>query len=127
MNLIIQNYRNASFYNEIFPLIEELYSFQCEKLIDFNVKSILLLLNLFNIQLEIIYASSLNPTGKNNMLLVDILNKINSNVYISGVGAKDYFDSVPFEKAGIKVIWQDFKHLVYPQQFEKFIPFLSSI
>jgi hypothetical protein len=127
LNLITQNYRKAPFYEEIFPHIEELYSFQGEKLIDFNVKSILLLLNLFDIQLEIIYASSLNPAGKNNLLLVDILNKINSKVYISGFGARDYFDPLPFDKAGIEVIWQDFKHPVYPQLYENFIPFLSSI
>ena len=32
-----------------------------------------------------------------------------------------------FEEANIKVLWQDFKHPVYPQLHGEFIPYLSSI
>ena len=47
--------------------------------------------------------------------------------YLSGIGAKDYYDNKPFEEANIKVLWQDFKHPVYPQLHGEFIPYLSSI
>ena len=61
------------------------------------------------------------------MLLVDILQKVRADKYLSGVGAKAYFDPAPFAAAGIEVTWQDFKHPVYPQLYGDFIPYLSSI
>lgn len=127
LNLIKENYRYASFFNEIFPFIEQLYNFDCEFLIDFNLKSMEILMNLFNIEIEIIYASILKPVGKNNEFLVDILRKVNATTYLSGIGARNYYNPEPFENANIEVIWQDFKHPFYPQLYGDFIPYLSSI
>ena len=72
-------------------------------------------------------ASSLNPEGKKNELLIDILKKVSAETYLSGVGAKAYMDEKLFENEGIKVIWQNFKHPVYNQLYGNFIPYLSSI
>jgi len=127
LNLIKQNYRKAEFFNEIFPYIEELYRFDCFKMVDFNLKSIKLLKNIFDIKIESVMASSLGGEGKNNELLADILLKAGAAIYLSGIGAKDYFKQEPFDKAKIKVMWQEFEHPVYPQLFGKFIPYLSSI
>lgn len=127
LNLIKQNYKKAEFFNEIFPYIEELYESDCFKMIDFNLKSIKFLSGLFDIKIEYATASSLGAEGKNNDLLVDILKRAGVITYLSGVGAKDYFKKEPFDQAGIKVIWQEFAHPVYPQLFGRFIPYLSSI
>jgi hypothetical protein len=32
-----------------------------------------------------------------------------------------------FAQAGIEVVWQEFVHPVYPQQFGAFVPYLSSL
>lgn len=127
LNMLKENYRNASFFDEIFPYIEVLYGFDCKKLADFNIKSIEMLLKMFNINIERGLSSSLNPGGKSNELLVDILKKVGATTYLSGVGARAYYDSKPFDEAGIKVVWQEFKHPVYPQLHGEFIPYLSSI
>jgi hypothetical protein len=123
LNLLKQNYNKALFFDEIFPYVEKIYACSAAKLI----YSIDVLLELFDIKIEKIIASTLAPQGKSNELLVDILKKINADCYLSGVGARDYFDPAPFQKSGIRVIWQDFKHPVYPQLHGEFIPFLSSI
>lgn len=127
LNLIKQNYAKASFFSEIFPYIEELYSFECVKLIDFNLKSIEILNNLLGIEIESVIASTLTPEGTKNEFLVDILKKVNGTTYCSGVGAKNYLVPKIFEDSGIKVVWQDFKHPVYPQLYGEYIPYLSSI
>jgi hypothetical protein len=127
LNLLYQNYNNALFFDEIFSFLKELYNYQFEKMIDFNIKSIEMLMNLFNIKIETVLASTLNPAGRRNELLVDLLKNVGATHYLSGVGARDYFDPEPFDKANIKVIWQDFKHPVYPQLHGEFIPYLSSI
>lgn len=127
LNLIIENYKRAPFFKEIFPYVEDLYGVECNKLIDFNLKSIEMLIELLVIKIERTLASSLNPVGKSNELLVNILKKVDATTYLSGVGARDYYDPKPFEDAGIKVVWQEFKHPVYPQLYGDFIPYLSSI
>lgn len=55
------------------------------------------------------------------------LKQLGCHRYLSGVGARDYFVQELYDEAGVEVIWQDFQHPVYKQQFGDFIPYLSSI
>lgn len=127
LNLIRENYLKAPFYNEIFPLIEQLYDFECDLLWEFTMRSILMLIEAFDIKINIIYAHDLYAVGTKSELLVDILKKVHATSYLSGVGARNYHKQEPFDEAGISVIWQEFTHPVYPQLFGEFIPYLSSI
>ncbi len=127
LNLLRENYKSAPFFTEIFPAVEELYAYQCEKLIDFNLRSIDLMLELFDIHPAMQLASALDPAGRKNDLLVDILGKVGATHYLSGTGAKAYFEPGPFERAGITVLWQEFRHPVYRQSHGDFLPYLSSI
>ena len=127
LNMIQENYRQAPFFGEIYPKVQALYARPCYLLADFNRASIELLMELFDIRIEIIRASDLAATGRGNELLVGILKTIHADHYLSGTGARAYFRPEPFQTAGIKVTWQDFLHPVYPQLYGDFIPYLSSI
>lgn len=127
LDLIARSYRQAPYFAEVFPRLQELYSFSCRKLVEFNVRSIEMLLDLFAISIPLVFASNLDPQGRKNELLVDLLTKVGATRYISGVGAKAYFDPEPFRRAGIEVQWQAFTHPTYPQLHGTFLPFLSSI
>ena len=127
LELIKQSYMKAKYFTEIMPYIEKLYSFKYEKLIDFNMSSILMLLKLFDIQIDIKYSSDLKTTKTKSERLVEILKQVNASHYLSGIGAKDYHQDEPFIKENIKVLWQNFKHPIYIQIKGDFIPFLSSI
>ena len=127
LNLFYENYRKADYYKDIFPYLEELYSFECERMMDFNLKSIEMLMRLFDIQIDTVLASDLEPEGKNNTLIIDIMRKLGTRKYLSGAGARAYHDQSLYDAAGVEVIWQDFRHPVYKQQFGEFIPYLSSI
>lgn len=128
LNLLTENYKRATYFEEIYPYIKDLYKIGCDKMIDFNMASIYMLLKLFDItDIEIKYASDLHVTGKKNELIINLVQAVGCNKYLSGLGAKDYYISELYEQAGIEVIWQQFEHPVYPQQFGDFIPYLSSI
>lgn len=127
LSLVHENYRDASHFKEIFAELEKLYALPCTKLVEFTTASIDILLRLFDISIPRVLSSALQPTGHKNELLVDILRKVGATRYLSGIGARDYFDSAPFSEAGIEVAWQDFKHPVYPQLHGEFVPNLSSI
>ena len=127
LNLIRANYCAAPYFNEIMPYIEDLYALTHKKLVDFNLASACVLMDLFDIRIDMAIASEINPVGKSNDLLVDILNKTETKKYLSGMGARTYFDPAPFNNAGIEVVWQEFKHPLYPQLHGDFVPYLSSI
>jgi len=127
LDFIKNNYKKSKFFHEVYPYIEKLYVNKIDKMIDFNMLSIKMLLELFEIEVEIVYSSKYEVTSKANNLLVDILEQVSASHYLSGTGAKNYFEKEPFEDKKIEVIWQDFKHPVYPQLHGEFVPYLSSI
>lgn len=128
LNLFKENYRKADFFEEIFPYVQELYKVECEKMVEFNMASIMMLINLFGIvNIEIKYASTLQVAGKSNELIINLVKAAGCTRYLSGIGARNYYVPELYEQAGIEVIWQKFEHPVYPQQFGDFIPYLSSI
>lgn len=128
LNLIKENYRRADFFDEIYPYLEELYSLECDKMVEFNMASIKMLIEMFGIDdIEIKYASELFATGRSNELMINLVKAVGCHRYLSGTGARNYYVPEMYEEAGIEVVWQEFKHPVYKQQFGEFIPYLSSI
>lgn len=127
LRLLEQNYRKAPCYNELMPEIERLYAQPFHMLRDFNMASIEMLMDMLDVRIPWVWSSSLNPVGKKNELLVDLLQKVSATHYLSGVGARDYFDPAPFREAGIEVAWQNFTHPIYPQLYGEFAPYLSGM
>ena len=127
LRLLEQNYRDAPRYNELMPEIERLYALPLRMLRDFNMASIEMLMDMLDVRIPWVWSSSLDPVGSKNELLIDLAQKVSATSYLSGIGARNYFQPEPFAKAGIDVMWQDFKHPVYAQQFGEFVPYLSAL
>ena len=94
---------------------------------EFNLRTIDLLMELFDVKLPYVFASELKASGKSNELLISQLHEVGASHYLSGIGARNYMQPEKFARAGIEVIWQEFKHPVYPQQFGAFVPYLSAL
>jgi len=119
-------YKNAPYFKEIFPLIEEIYFFKNWKyLVDLNEYFILKIAKILNLNKRIVKASDLNINGKSTELLVKLVKAVGGTTYLSGIGGKKYIDEELFRKENIKLIYSDFKHPTYPQLGENFIPGLS--
>ncbi len=127
LRLIEANYSRAPFYREVMPYIEQLYATPAVLLADFNIKSIELLMELLDVVRPMVRSSELSPVGASNELLIDLLRKLGASHYLSGVGARAYMNEQLFLDNGIQVIWQQFNHPVYQQQFGDFEPYLSAI
>ena len=127
LHLLLHHYRKAPFFEEIFPYVQKLYAWPCDTLVEFNLASIRMLLDLFAVTVNMVHSSVLGSTAKGCDLLVDLLRKVKASRYLSGNGARDYYRPEPFEQAGIMVHWQKYEPVVYPQRYTGFIPNLSSI
>jgi len=58
---------------------------------------------------------------------LNISQKLNADVYLSGPSGRDYLDTSAFERKGINVEFHNFDHPVYKQLSEPFIPNMSSV
>jgi len=132
INTFYTYYRKAPYFNEIIKNLEEIYSKEYDKLLDFNITSTNWILGYLKINKKILFSSELNynPDDKQmsaDQKIISILKIIGANTYISGIGAKDYLNTKLFDKENIKVVFQDFKHPVYHQLYGEFTPNLSII
>lgn len=127
LNLLRESYRAAPYFSDIFPRIEALYGVRHQRLVEMTLASIDLLAELLDVRIERKLSSNLDPCGSSNEMLVDLLLKCRAERYLSGQGARAYFDPAPYARAGIQVEWQDFAHPVYPQLHGEFVPMLSAI
>jgi hypothetical protein len=125
--LLSENYRKAPYFADTIGGIEHLYRTAPGDLSGFNMAFIRHMLDVFDLSVEIVTSSSLACDGTRNGRLVEIVKAVGGTHYLSGTGALDYLEPGVFEDAGIRLEMQDFRHPVYPQQFEAFEPYLSCL
>jgi hypothetical protein len=84
---------------------------------------------LLEIEAPHILASELPSEGESSALLISLCKAVGADAYLSGPGGRGYMDLELFERAGIRVLWQDFVHPTYPQIFPEagFVPNLSIV
>ena len=59
--------------------------------------------------------------------LVALCRAVGADTYLAGRDGARYMDPAPFRAAGIRVLYQDYKHPEYPQLHGEFAPFLSAL
>ncbi|MFN3550196.1 MAG: WbqC family protein [Endomicrobiia bacterium] len=127
LKTIKYNYQKSKYFNEFFPHIENLLTKKYEMLIDLNISSIKTILSYLGIEKKIINSSDLKVEGEKTKRLINICRKLNAEIYISGIGAKNYLVVEEFEENNIKVIFQEYTTPNYPQLYGEFIANLSII
>lgn len=124
-------YARADHYHEYISYFEGLYSRRWDWLAELNEEIIRFIQRELCISTRIYYESQLNAAGARSQRIINICKELKADTYLSGSGGKDYLDEGLFRKEGIKLIYQDFRHPVYRQQFIKtdsdFIPGLSIV
>jgi hypothetical protein len=123
------NYKKTSYFEEIYPIVEDLVNYYTENLLEYNLNTIKKICELIGINYQkAILSSSLTTEGKATDLLISIIKQLGGNEYICGGGAQKYQENEKFEQASINLIYQNFNHPVYEQSNSKeFIKGLSII
>lgn len=124
---IMLNYKKASFFNEHEAFFAEVYSREWELLAELNEAIIRYLAAQFGIEKQIIRSSELKAAGQKTELLVDLCKKMNADAYLSGTGGREYVDDAQMKAEGVDSRYTDFKHPVYRQLHEPFLPNMSVI
>ena len=130
-NALNNYYRDATYYREIFPIINEFLSKDYITVCEWTIGSINLISRLLNIDTPIINQSEIkyDRAKKKSELVYSICNALDADKYLSGRGASvDYLDREKFLANGVQIVFQDVVCPVYKQcNTNQFVPGISII
>jgi hypothetical protein len=126
-NSLQLNYKYAPYFDYYADFFERLYQKEWIFLVDLNIELIEFIRKALKITYPIILSSELDLSVDATERIVDMTKKTGCTKYLSGASGKKYLNKKLFEDAGIELIYNDFKHPEYHQQFDKFISHLSII
>ena len=128
LQAMITNYNRAPYFKQVVGILEDAFSKDWEFISDLNVYLIESLKSLLNLEAKrSVRSSDLELREEPTDRLIDICKALGADTYLAGQGAMEYMDLERFEKNGLKVIVQEFKHPVYPQMFKEFQSHLSIV
>ncbi|HZS94972.1 MAG TPA: WbqC family protein [Chloroflexota bacterium] len=104
-----------------------LYRRPWERLVDLNLEIVRWLMRAFGITTPIRLASEWNLREEPTDRLIDICRAVGAKYYLCGTGADAYLDRARFEASGVELEMQRFRHPIYRQCYEPFVPGLSAI
>ncbi len=120
-------YAKAPFAARYLPFFEDLYAREWEKLSDLNEYVLKWLFNELGIRVRFSKLSDMALDNKKSELVLDMCRQVKADLYIFGALGKDYADIPAFERAGVRVEFQDYIHPTYSQQHGPFVANLSVI
>ena len=126
---IENSYRNAPFFQTMFPKIKAHFMYNERNLFKFILNSLNQMITFLNIETEIIFSSSLkiNDELKRENKVISICRELDANNYINPIGGVDLYDKEVFNKNGIKLSFIKSHKILYKQFDKEFIPWLSII
>ena len=113
------NYAKAKYFKEHKNFIFDLIEFQSDNLSEYNMHFINSILLELNIDTKIIKSSKFNLNSTSTQRLVDLIELVNGNIYLSGKGGDNYQDKKLYEDANIKLQYNQLPKFEYEQHKSK--------
>lgn len=125
---ICQYYGKAPFFEQYAPALAAIYERPWERLTDLTTELNGYFLKFaLGIETPLLYGSNLHSGGKKDELVLNICRDVGATTYISGPFGRNYLDEEKFRQAGIAIEYHDYVHPVYPQQYQPFEPYMSTL
>lgn len=124
-------YRKAPFFNEAVEILEPLILNSAENLCDYNVNAIYGIMDILDMDKGKVVLSSqigFEMSKENlNQVIIDIVRRVNGDVYLSGEGSRLYMEKDIFIKNNIELSFQTTQFVYNQFNSETFVPGLSII
>ena len=128
LQTITQSYKKYPYFSKVFPILEKAITLDTSYFCEINIEIIKGFCDALDIHPEYVRSSKLNVDGLKSLLILNICKEVGATVYIAGPSGRDYLDMKSFADNGIKVVFNDFVHPVYPQRrTSDFIDHLSAL
>ena len=126
--VIHETYKNTLFYNSINKFILDLfYENKDKNLATFNIQVIIKICKYLNIDLNFELSSNFNLSEKKQDLILSLLKKSNSDIYLANNGSIDYVNKEFFDKNGVNFVTHDYQHPKYQQFSKKELNFIQNL
>ena len=129
LNSIKMNYSRATYFDSLYPKIEEIYKNSWKWLYDIDLALIKLLMEELGLKRKLYRSSDIekNPMGSSEERIVDICRVVGANNFYTGAAGCTIYNAECFQKQNILLELQDYRHPIYQQLWDDFIPYLSAI
>lgn len=109
--------------------LRAIYETPWEHLVDLNDAMLHFLRASFGIRTPLAYSSECGAVGAKSELVLNLCLAVGADALLVGLGgSRQYLDRAAFERAGVKLVFQQFEHPVYAQRGPgPFIPGLSAV
>lgn len=123
------NYHKAPYYDEVMPVLSEIFSYEDRNLARFLWNSYRKLFEFLGIDTEIILSSSIDKdcTLKGKDKVIDICHSLGADTYINAIGGQELYNKKEFAANGIELYFLRTDSISYPQFGNVFEPGLSFI
>jgi hypothetical protein len=120
------SYTNARFFNHYRAELKEFYDTSWSNLFELDLETTRKTMEWLGLRVPIMRESELRVGTAGTQRLVDICKAVGADTYISGRGGKNYMDEGLFHSSGLRIEYQEYSALTYPQRFtDKFVADLS--
>ena len=120
-------YLKAPYFEDVWPLMESIVSFQDDNLFRYIQNSIVLICDYLDIDTEIIVSSSV--AADHDLLSQDrvlsICEALNANTYVNPIGGVELYSSEDFAAVGYDLKFINTDTIEYAQFGSSFVPWLS--
>ena len=127
LKTIEMNYRKSPYFHECFPKYEALLNMPISNLAELCWQQMIFWLAEFEIATKLVRLSDLNIFSKKSELIQDICKNLSADKYLSGIMGKNYLNESNFSADGINIIYQNFNHPIYLQNWGLFEPNMGII
>jgi len=128
MTTIRMSYSKTPWFSRYAESLETIYAGTWDYLVDLTADMLNLFVRELGIGTAILKASSMGELdGEPNERIARLVAEAGGDTYLSGPGAREYYIEEPFNKRGIRVVFQDFDSAPYSQLYGDFIPNLAVI
>jgi len=121
------SYAKTPFFKEYESFLSDVYSRSWSHLKDIMETMNARFLKMLGIQTKILKASDLKPEGKKDDLILNLCVSLGAKVYISGPLGRNYLHEEKFMERGIRIVYHDYRHPVYPTLHQVFEPNMAVI
>jgi len=122
-------YKKAPYFNEVFPVIERVLTYESANLADYLTHHLQVMAGFMGIETEFVVTS--RSYGNSQLVaqerIVDIGRREQAEVYVNAQGGKELYDAAAFSEAGIDLRFIAMRPQPYSQRSSGFTPYLSII
>lgn len=109
-------YREARFFSAYAAQFKRLFETRHEQLVEINQAGLDLLREAFGIRTPLVRSSELAVEGARAELILNICRAVGADTLIAGMGgSRAYLDVLAFRRAGVRIVFHEFRHPAYPQ------------